>query len=113
MKKVILMACAALSVSAQAAPAGSPKLSLNKNNIKVWTYQDSQNPVMMYKAETTLNVPIEQAVALILNVDHAVDWVPFLGKMKLLYRDDKRRVSAVYGAGFSIPVKGPRFDCAG
>ncbi|ENV81878.1 hypothetical protein F941_02696 [Acinetobacter bouvetii DSM 14964 = CIP 107468] len=107
MKKVILMACAAaLSVSAQAAPAGSPKLSLNKNNIKVWTYQDSQNPVMMYKAETTLNVPIEQAVALILNVDHAVDWVPFLGKMKLLYRDDKKGEFQLYMVlDFPFPLK--------
>src|SRR5690606_4957607 len=80
--------------------------SINKNNIKVWTYQDSQNPVMMYKAETTLNVPIEQAVALILNVDHAVDWVPFLGKMKLLSRDDKKGEFQLYMVlDFPFPLK--------
>ncbi len=107
MKKFICMACAAaLSVSVQALPAGSPKLSINKNNIKVWTYQDSQNPVMMYKAETILNVPIEQAVALILNVDHAVDWVPFLGKMKLLSRDDKKGEFQLYMVlDFPFPLK--------
>lgn len=91
MKKILLLACAAaFSAAALAKPAAPAKLSINKNNIKVWTFQDSRNPVFMYKAETTLNVPMEQAVALILNVEHAADWVPYLGSVKLLSRDDKK-----------------------
>ena len=108
MKKLILMACAAaLSTAVQAIPAeGTPKLSLNKNNIKVWTYQDSQNPVMMYKAETTMNASIEQAAALVLNIDHAVDWVPFLSQMKLLSRDDKKGEFLLYMVlDFPFPLK--------
>lgn len=107
MKKVILTACAAaLAAAAHAAPAENAKLTISKNNIKVWTYQDSQNPVMMYKAETTLNVPIEQAVALVLNVEHAVDWVPFLGQMKMLSRDDKKGEFLLYMVlDFPFPLK--------
>ncbi|MEG2357294.1 SRPBCC family protein [Acinetobacter sp.] len=97
MKKILLLACAvALSAAALAKPAAPATLSINKNNIKVWTFQDSQNPVFMYKAETTLNVPIEQAVALILNVEHAADWVPYLGSVKLLSRDDKKGEFQLY-----------------
>ncbi len=97
MKKILLLACAAaFSAAALAKPAAPATLSINKNNIKVWTFQDSQNPVFMYKAETTLNVPIEQAVALILNVEHAADWVPYLGSVKLLSRDDKKGEFQLY-----------------
>ncbi|MBI1452580.1 hypothetical protein IL972_11725 [Acinetobacter sp. FL51] len=107
MKKALLMACVlACSAMTQAAPTDHVKLSINKNNIKVWTIQDSQNPIMMYKAETTLNVPMEQAVALILDVDHAVEWVPFLSQMKVLSRDDKKGEFQLYMVlDFPFPLK--------
>ena len=107
MKKLILTACAAVLCSAvQASPAANAKLSINKNNIKVWTYQDSENPIMMYRAETTLNVPIEQAVSLILDVDNAVKWVPFLGGMKVLSRDPKKGEFQLYMVlDFPFPLK--------
>ena len=35
--------------------AGQTKI--NKQNIKVWTYQMSRNPAASYKAETVFNVP--------------------------------------------------------
>ena len=107
MKKVMFMACAVvLSTVACAKPLENAKLSINKNNIKVWTYQDNQNPVFMYKAETTLNVPIEQAVALILNIDHAVNWVPYLSQVKMLSRDDKKGEFQLYMVlDFPFPLK--------
>ena len=107
MKIALLMACVlACSAMTQAAPTDHVKLSINKNNIKVWTIQDSQNPIMMYKAETTLNVPIEQAVALILDVDHAMEWVPFLSQMKVLSRDDKKGEFQLYMVlDFPFPLK--------
>jgi hypothetical protein len=107
MKKALLMACVlACSAMTQAAPTDHVKLSINKNNIKVWTIQDSQNPIMMYKAETTLNVPIEEAVALILDVDHAVEWVPFLSQMKVLSKDDKKGEFQLYMVlDFPFPLK--------
>lgn len=84
MKKVIYMACVvAVMTTAQAKPMDQAKLSIHKNNIKVWTYQNAQNPVFLYKAETTFDVPIEKAVSLILDVDHAVKWVPYMGSSTL------------------------------
>ncbi|MEK5794569.1 hypothetical protein VXE63_21130, partial [Acinetobacter nosocomialis] len=59
------------SLMVHAGPATEAKLSLDKNNIKVWTYQTANNPVIQYKAETTFDVSIEQAVGLILNVEYA------------------------------------------
>ena len=49
MKKVIYMACVvAVMTTAQAKPMDQAKLSIHKNNIKVWTYQNAQNPVFLY-----------------------------------------------------------------
>lgn len=107
MKKVILMVCAvAMLATAQAKPVDNAKLSINKNNIKVWTYQNSQNPVFLYKAETTYDTPFEKAVGLILDVDHAVKWVPYMGSIKVLSRDDKKGEFLLYMVlDFPFPLK--------
>lgn len=107
MKKVILMACAvAMFATAQAKPLDNAKLSMNKNNIKVWTYQNSQNPVFLYKAETIYDTPLEKAVGLILDVDHAVKWVPYMGSVKVLSRDDKKGEFLLYMVlDFPFPLK--------
>ena len=107
MKKVILIACAvAMLATAQAKPVDNAKLSINKNNIKVWTYQNSQNPVFLYKAETTYDTPFEKAVGLILDVDHAVKWVPYMGSIKVLSRDDKKGEFLLYMVlDFPFPLK--------
>lgn len=107
MKKVILITCAvAMLATAQAKPVDNAKLSINKNNIKVWTYQNSQNPVFLYKAETTYDTPFEKAVGLILDVDHAVKWVPYMGSIKVLSRDDKKGEFLLYMVlDFPFPLK--------
>ena len=107
MKKVILMTCAvAMFATAQAKPLDNAKLSMNKNNIKVWTYQNSQNPVFLYKAETIYDTPLEKAVGLILDVDHAVQRVPYMGSVKVLSRDDKKGEFLLYMVlDFPFPLK--------
>ena len=107
MKKVILMTCAvAMFATAQAKPLDNAKLSMNKNNIKVWTYQNSQNPVFLYKAETIYDTPLEKPVGLILDVDHAVKWVPYMGSVKVLSRDDKKGEFLLYMVlDFPFPLK--------
>ena len=107
MKKVILMACAvAMLATVQAKPADHAKLSIHKNNIKVWTIQNSQNPVFLYKAETTYDTALEKAVSLILDVDHAVQWVPYMGSIKVLSRDDKKGEFLLYMVlDFPFPLK--------
>lgn len=107
MKKVLLMLCAvAFAATAQPKAIQNAKLSINKNNIKVWTYQDQNNPVFLYKAETTYDVPMEQAVSLILDVDHAVKWVPYMGSIKVLSRDDRKGDFIFYMVlDFPFPLK--------
>ena len=107
MKKVILMACAvAMLATVQDKPVDNAKLSINKNNIKVWTFQNSQNPVFIYKAETTYDSPLEKAVNLILDIDHAVQWVPYMGSIKVLSRDDKKGEFLLYMVlDFPFPLK--------
>jgi hypothetical protein len=107
MQKMIFLLCAvALGAIAQAKPVEKPKLSIHKNNIKVWTYQNEQNLVFLYKAETTYTAPIENAVSLILNVTHAVQWVPYMGSIKILSRDDKKGDFTLYMVlDFPFPLK--------
>lgn len=107
MQKMIFLLCAvALGAIAQAKPVEKPKLSIHKNNIKVWTYQNEQNLVFLYKAETTYTAPIENAVSLILNVEHAVQWVPYMGSIKVLSRDDKKGDFILYMVlDFPFPLK--------
>ena len=107
MKKVIFMACAvALAATVQAKSMDNAKLSINKNNIKVWTYQDEKNPVFQYKAETSFDVPLEKAVSLVLDVENAVKWVPYMGSVKILSRDDKKGEFTLYMVlDFPFPLK--------
>jgi hypothetical protein len=107
MKRVMLFCCAvAMTAAASAQSINNAKLSLNKNNIKVWTYQDEKNPVFLYKAETTFNVPMEHAVSLVLDIDHAVTWVPYMGSVKVLSRDDKKGEFTLYMVlDFPFPLK--------
>lgn len=109
MKRItILFACvvSALSLTTQAALPNNAKLSLNKNNIKVWTYKDTNSPVLSYKAETTLDVPMERAVSLVLDINHAAEWVPNVGKAEVLTRDDKKGDFTIYMVlDFPFPLK--------
>lgn len=107
MKKVIFTACAvAFAATVHSYSIENAKLSINKNNIKVWTFQNEQNPVFLYKAETTFNHPIEHAVSLILDVDNAVKWVPYMGSVKVLSRDDKKGDFTLYMVlDFPFPLK--------
>ena len=107
MKKVILMACAvAMLATVQAKPVDNAKLSINKNNIKVWTYQDASNPVLSYKAETILDYPMDRAIALILDVTNTAKWAPNVAQVELLSRDDKTGEFILYMIlDFPFPLK--------
>lgn len=102
-----MMGCAvALFATAHAKPIDNAKLSINKQNIKVWTYQDSANPVFLYQAETHFDVPIEKATALILDVEQAPKWVPYMGSVKVLSRDDSKGEFLLYMVlDFPFPLK--------
>ncbi|EMD5622902.1 START domain-containing protein [Acinetobacter baumannii] len=89
-----------------AASTDKAKLSLDRNHIKVWTYQKADNPVFQYKAETTFDVPLERAVAVILDVDRAAQWVPYMGKVQMLSQDEKKGEFTLYMVlDFPFPLK--------
>ena len=107
MKKSLLMLGLSTCICAASAQnIEHAKLSIHKNNIKVWTFQQQSSPVFVYKAETTFNVPLEKAAALILDVDHAVKWVPYVGSVKVLSRDDQKGEFLLYMVlDFPFPLK--------
>lgn len=69
--------------------AYAEKLAINKNGIKVWTYQVSGNPMLQYRAETILNTSLENAVGLILDTERSKKLVPNVGDIQVIERDDK------------------------
>ncbi|MEZ7924209.1 MAG: START domain-containing protein, partial [Acinetobacter towneri] len=107
MKKSLLMLGLSTCICvASAQNIEHAKLSIHKNNINVWTFQQQSSPVFLYKAETTFNVPLEKAAALILDVDHAVKWVPYVGSVKVLSRDDQKGEFLLYMVlDFPFPLK--------
>lgn len=105
-KKHIVLATLLSATSLVVSAAEAPKLSLHRNNIKVWTYQTENNPVFQYKAETTFDVPLERAVAVVLDVERTPQWVPYVAKAQLLSRDEKKGEFTLYMLlDFPFPLK--------
>lgn len=86
--------------------AETAKLSIDKNNIKVWTIQNSDNPVLSYRAETILDSSIEQAVGIVLDVEHAQSWMPNVASAQLLSQDLNKGEFKLYMIlDFPFPLK--------
>ncbi|MCH7295319.1 START domain-containing protein [Acinetobacter higginsii] len=105
-KHIVLATLLSLGSFAVTAATDTAKLSLHRNNIKVWTYQTENNPIIQYKAETTFDVPLERAVAVVLDVERTPQWVPYVGKAQMLSRDDKKGEFTLYMVlDFPFPLK--------
>ncbi|ENX39902.1 START domain-containing protein [Acinetobacter courvalinii] len=105
-KHIVLATLLSISSFTVNAAADKAKLSLHRNNIKVWTYQTENNPIIQYKAETTFDVPLERAAAVVLDVERTPQWVPYVGKAKMLSRDDKKGEFTLYMVlDFPFPLK--------
>ncbi|OUY06284.1 START domain-containing protein [Acinetobacter populi] len=76
--------------------ATQEKLSINKNGIKVWTYQVENNPVMRYRAETIVNTTLENAVGLILDTEKGKKWIPYVSDLSVIERNDTTGKFIVY-----------------
>lgn len=86
--------------------AETAKLSINKNNIKVWTIQSPNNPIISYKAETTLNTSLERAVGLVLDVENAKAWIPNVSSTQVLSQDLNKGEFKLYMVlDFPFPLK--------
>ena len=109
-QKQFKMVMAVLSAALLAAPVyanqNPHKLAIDKKNIKVWTYQSDKLPIFSYKAETTYQVPAEQAVAVVLDAVNSVQWVPYLGHVEMLSRNDQKGEFLLYMVlDFPFPLK--------
>ncbi len=63
------------------------KLAINKNGVKVWTYQTPDNPAFSYRATTILNTSLTSAAAVILDTKSLTQWVPYVSSAEVLDRD--------------------------
>ena len=69
--------------------SAAEKLVLNKQGIKVWVTQNEKNPMAQYRAETVFNTSLENAVGLILDTEYSPKWIPNVGQIKVIERDDE------------------------
>lgn len=76
--------------------ADQEKLSINKNGIKVWTYQVTNNPMMQYRAETIFNTTLENAAGLVLDTERGKKWIPYVSELKVLERNNQTGKFIVY-----------------
>jgi hypothetical protein len=62
---------------------------IDKNGVKVWTYQTIGNPAFNFRATTTMNSSVSSIVAAILDTDYLSSWVPYTRKVDVLKRDEQ------------------------
>lgn len=85
----IMLASTVLSSTAYAADnnMSRTKLAINKNGVKVWTYQTPDNPAFSYRATTVLNTSLSSAVAVITDTKSLTQWVPYVSHVDVIERD--------------------------
>lgn len=64
------------------------KLAIDKQGIKVWTFQIPNNPAFNYRASTEVDNNLTSVVALILDTGYLTKWVPYVSVVDVLDRDD-------------------------
>lgn len=65
------------------------KLVIDRQNIKVWTYQVADNPSFNYRATTTVKSNLVGTVAAIMDTQYLSQWVPHTSRVELLESDEK------------------------
>ena len=85
-KFVTMMLIGMISGVTLAAP--KERLAINKQGIKVWTIQLADNPMAKYRAETVFDTTLANAVGLILDTEYSTQWMPNVGEIKILERND-------------------------
>ena len=95
-KNIVLASVVSAASLTTSVYANTTKPSLDKNGIKVWTIHNPNNPIVSYRAETIVDTTIERAAGLILDVNYAASWVPYLKRVDLMARDDKKGEYQLY-----------------
>lgn len=65
------------------------KLVIDRQDIKVWTYQVAGNPSFNYRATTIVNSNVVGTVAAIMDTQYLPEWVPHTRRVELLESDEK------------------------
>lgn len=86
--KVVMLMSSILLISSTSIAAPQEKLAINKQGIKVWTSQAADNPMAQYRAETLFNTSLENAAGLILDTEYSAKWIPNIGSIKMIERND-------------------------
>jgi|GEM_PF-94581 len=80
---------ATTEAAASAPTTTPPKLSIDRDGVKVWTFKESGNPNMNYRATTVLDSTLVGAVALVMDTEHSSEWAPYTGKALIIERNDQ------------------------
>ncbi len=103
--------CVAVSpVTFAAAPTDErntpKKLVIDRQGVKVWTYQVDGNPSFNYRATTVLNSNLVGAVAAIMDTSYLHEWVPHTRRVQMLSRDDQAGTfTLLMEIDFPFPLK--------
>lgn len=104
--KMILGVVSAFCLTTSVYAQDVAKLSLNKNNIKVWTIQSPNHAMLSYKAETTLQTTMDRAVGIVLDVQNAKRWIPNVASTEILSQDLNKGEFKLYMVlDFPFPLK--------
>lgn len=89
----------ATTVHAAEVPA---KLAIDRQGIKVWTYQIAGNPALNYRATTTLNSSLSTVAALIVSPEDAPQWAPYVHRIDVISPLDATGVT-IYRMELGLP----------
>jgi hypothetical protein len=65
-------------------PMHTARLAIDRDGIKVWTYQTAGNPAINYQASTILNSSLPAVAALIVSPEDAPQWAPYVHRIEVL-----------------------------
>lgn len=103
---IILAASTVVAASAWAEKEPKAHLSIDRKGVKVWTYKQSGNPSVNYRATTVLESTLSGAVAMVMDTDHSAEWAPYTGKALVLDRNNQNSVVTLrMDLNFPFPLK--------
>ncbi len=103
---IILAASTFAAASAWAETQPQAHLSIDRDGVKVWTYKQSGNPSVNYRATTILESSLSSAVAMVMDTDHSAEWAPYTGKALVLDRSNQNGIVTLrMDLNFPFPLK--------
>ncbi len=103
---IILAASTFAAASAWADTQPQAHLSIDRDGVKVWTYKQSGNPSVNYRATTILESSLSSAVAMVMDTDHSAEWAPYTGKALVLDRSNQNGIVTLrMDLNFPFPLK--------